>query len=820
MADPNAVYARVLPEYLPMLLAAEEAATRDLTDLTVELPIRRKDGELRWVRLRSRSERQSDGAIVRNGVAMDITAEKQLEAKLLEAAQRDSFRLELADAIKPLTDPFEIVAVVSERLGKKLGCHQVVYSEIDANQEYATIKREWTDGSMPTSVGVHRTADYGRVLFDVQRAGKVTAVDDVIADPRIQSEGARAKYLARQIGAFVRAPLVKDGKLVTVLGIYQREPRRWSAMDIALAEDVAERTWEAIERVRAAEALRASEERLRYGLRAANAGAWDWDPATNSNVWSDEAWRLYGLEPHSCEPTFAVWQDTIHPDDRRQVIRSVSEAVATGSEFSVEWRTREAGDAQRWLMSRGGPMRHPDLVTERYTGVVIDITDRKRSEQKIGYLALHDTLTGLPNRAAFNERLGAAIAKADETGTSVALLCLDLNRFKEVNDVFGHLAGDELLRQVSQRFKTVSQGAQIARVGGDEFICIVTGKSLPDRAWKLAERLRGAVAAPFDIDGRQIHISIGIGAALYPDHGDVEAVLANADAALYRAKAPGGGNICFFDSGLDTRLRERRALLQDLENAVERNELLLHYQPQAAADGEIFGFEALLRWRHPQRGLVAPGEFVPVAEESGTIVPIGDWVLREACREAASWPLPKTVGVNLSPKQFLKEGLPQLVHAVLLETGLAPHRLELEITESVLIDDFSRVSAMLRQLKALGVRVAMDDFGTGYSSLSYLHSFPFDKIKIDASFVSSLHANPGTKPVIKAIIGLGHGLGVPVLAEGVETEEQLEFLKSVGCFEAQGFLIGRPHPINVYAADVGRPTCGHPVLWPTEAVCA
>ncbi len=496
------------------------------------------------------------------------------------------------------------------------------------------------------------------------------------------------------------------------------------------------------------------------------------------------------------------------------------EAIAAGREVAVEWRTCHPGDAQRWLMTRGGPVRNADGSTQRYTGVVIDITDRKRAEEKIGYLALHDTLTGLPNRAAFNERLAAAIAKADEAGTSVALLCLDLNRFKEVNDVFGHLAGDELLRQVSQRFKTVSQGAEIARVGGDEFICIVTGKSLPDRAWKLAERLRGAVAAPFDIDGRQICISIGIGAALYPDHGDVEAVLANADAALYRAKAPGGGDICFFNSDLDTRLRERRALLQDLENALERNELLLHYQPQAAADGEIFGFEALLRWRHPQRGLVPPGEFVPVAEESGLIAPIGEWVLREACREAASWPLPKTVGVNLSPKQFLKDGLPQLVHEVLLDTGLNPHRLELEITESVLIDDFSRVSAILRQLKALGVRVAMDDFGTGYSSLSYLHSFPFDKIKIDASFVSGLRAHPGAEPVIKAIVGLGRGLGLPVLAEGVETEEQLKFLKSVGCFQAQGFLIGRPHPIGVYAAHVGRPTGGHPVLRPTEAVCA
>ena len=339
---------------------------------------------------------QSDGAIIRNGVATDITAEKQLEAKLLEAAQRNSFRLELADAIKPLTDPFEIIAVVGERLGKKLGCHQVVYSEIDAKQEYAVIKRESTDGSMPTSVGVHRPADYGRALFDEQLAGKVTAIDNVIAEPRIDSEGATAKYLARQIGAFVRAPLVKNGKLVTVLGVYQREPRRWSAMDISLAEDVAERTWEAIERVRATEALRESEERLRFALRAANAGTWELDLATGKLVSSVDAWRLSGREPNGRDATYEQWLDTVHPDDRNATARSVQEAIAAGREIAVEWRTCHRGDAQRWLVSRGGPMKSAAIATRRYVGVVLDITDRKRAEEKIGYLALHDPLSGLP----------------------------------------------------------------------------------------------------------------------------------------------------------------------------------------------------------------------------------------------------------------------------------------------------------------------------------------------------------------------------------------------------------------------------------------
>ena len=487
------------------------------------------------------------------------------------------------------------------------------------------------------------------------------------------------------------------------------------------------------------------------------------------------------------------------------------------SHRGVTWRHAKADGEITDVVVYSRPLHYQGR--EARIAAVFDITDRKRAEDRVEYLAHHDTLTGLPNRAAFDERLSDAIVDADQTRTSIAVLSMDLDRFKELNDVFGHVVGDEVLRRVALRFRDVAEGAQIARVGGDEFITVVSGKSSTARAADLAERLRAAIAAPFDIDNRHIRLSISIGAALYPDHGDIEAVLANADAALHRAKVK-GGDICFFDSSVDLRLRERHALVQDLEVALERHELLLHYQPQAGADGAIFGFEALLRWRHPRRGLVAPKDFIPIAEESGLIISTGEWVLREACREAASWPQPLNIAVNLSPKQLLNEGLPQLVLAVLLKAGLPPHRLELEITESVLIEDFSKVSAMLRQLKALGVRVAMDDFGTGYSSLSYLHSFPFDKIKIDASFVSSLHANPSSEPIIKAIIGLGRGLGVPLIAEGVETEDQLEFLRSAGCLEAQGFLIGMPNPIDVYAAVVGRSAPLAVASSPVEVICA
>ena len=304
---------------------------------------------------------------------------------------------------------------------------------------------------------------------------------------------------------------------------------------------------------------------------------------------------------------------------------------------------------------------------------------------------------------------------------------------------------------------------------------------------------------------RQLRTGMSIGIAIYPVDGrEPTTLIANADAALYRAKQEGRATFRFFEAGMDERLRERRALQQELRSAIERNELTLHYQPQAKIGGEVVGFEALVRWRNPTRGIIPPGTFIPLAEESSLILPRGEWVLREACRQAASWPKPLNIAINISPVQFQHVDLPQLVHTVLLETGLAPSRLEIEITENVLIGDFDRAVAILRRLKALGVRVAMDDFGTGYSSLSYLQSFPFDKIKIDQAFISNLEHSPQAATIIRAVISLARALHVPVVAEGVETSEQLTFLAAENCEEVQGFLIGRPRPIEEYAEVTGQ----------------
>ena len=491
------------------------------------------------------------------------------------------------------------------------------------------------------------------------------------------------------------------------------------------------------------------------------------------------------------------------------------------------WNTAFAGIAEHHFQGSGiGPIRKlAEFVADANTGdlklgdqildsristladgnnvlFLHDVSERvKAMEEKIeankqiAFLAHHDSLTGLPNRAAFADRFYAEIRKAEMFHSGFFVLNLDLNRFKEVNDVFGHAVGDGLLVEIASRLKSCLRGDEfLARLGGDEFVAIQRmedfGSDIPDLAWRFLDSVSGSV----EIDDNQIRAGISIGIAMFPNHGsDAEQVLANADAAMYRAKANPLQEVSVFDETLDQEIRNRRALGNELKQAVAEGNLEVFLQPQALVRSrEIVGFEALARWPHYQRGWVPPDTFIPIAEENGLIIPMGDWILHRSCEIAASWGTSHSVAVNVSAIQLGHTDLAGQVRSVLEETGLAPERLEIEITESLLIDDPDLASQVLGQLKDLGVSIAMDDFGTGYSSLSSLLSFPFDKIKIDRSFIANIGSSPQAAEIIRAILALSKNLNFKVIAEGVETEDHVRFLLSEGCDTMQGYLIGKP----------------------------
>ena len=517
---------------------------------------------------------------------------------------------------------------------------------------------------------------------------------------------------------------------------------------------------------------------------------------------------MFGMSPEFVRPGLSLRDILQHSVDINIASESVEELYRIRREIIAARQPRTY--CETLADGRIIDIWHRPMADGGWVSTYEDITERRQAESRIAYMANHDALTGLPNRAFLHSRLAQSLspkAKDEAKGAAslTALLLLDLDRFKEVNDTLGHAAGDKLLRMVAERLRTLlcAQDAA-ARLGGDEFAILHPVTDVAD-AGAFSQRIIGALVAPYDLEGHQANVGASIGIALAPaDGADPEALLRCADLALYRAKAQGRGVFAFFEPEMIASAHHRRALELELREALRLGQFEVFYQPQVDVKTEqVNGAEALIRWRHPLRGLVAPGEFIAVAEEVGLIVPIGEWVMRQACRDAARWREDVRVGVNLSAVQFRSDHLAQMVISALAAAGLPPARLELEVTESILLEETEATLRTLHQLRSLGVHVSLDDFGTGYSSLSYLRSFPFDKIKIDRSFVRELTASANGAAIVRAIASLGASLGMETIAEGVETKEQLDIIRAEGCTDAQGFYFSPPRPVKELAELLG-----------------
>jgi len=515
----------------------------------------------------------------------------------------------------------------------------------------------------------------------------------------------------------------------------------------------------------------------------------------------EHAWG-FGLGDFRQQPL--AWLNRVHPEDRGNVEAAVLSTA--NQDHSVEFRFDAADGRHRQVRLRSYPVLDGNGQLIRRAGIAHDITEAKQQEERIQHLAYHDVLTGLPNRTLVFDRLAHGLAHAQRAKSLLAVMFLDLDRFKTINDTLGHWAGDQLLRQVAARLQQVLRAEDtVARLGGDEFLVVLEDLPEISQVAHVADKILRAHEQPFDLNGQELHVTVSLGIAIYPrDAADAQTLLKYADTALYKAKAAGRNTYRFFSPEMDLQVHQQLRLENDLRRALERNEFELHYQPQFdLATGRLLGAEALMRWRHPLRGLVPPNEFIPLAEDNGLILPMGVWVMHEACRQVRDWQarldhagsdVRLRMAVNLSARQLQRPGLADQVREVLVTTGLPAHMLELEITESSIMEDPDQALALLQSLHSIGIELSVDDFGTGYSSLAYLKRFPIDRLKIDRSFIGGIETDGDAAAIVEAIVAMARKLGLRVLAEGVETVAQRDFLASLGCDEAQGYLLGRPLP--------------------------
>lgn len=555
------------------------------------------------------------------------------------------------------------------------------------------------------------------------------------------------------------------------------------------------------DRMKAEEALKTVAGRLELATRAGKLGIWDWNIVEDELTWDDRMFELYGVNKEDFSGAYEAFINGVHPEDREHVEQVIREGFENGLPYDTEFRVIWPDGSLHYIRA-GGQVIHDDKGRAvRMTGVNYDITERVEAQQQLHFIAHHDDLTELPNRMLFTDRLKHALISASRSDAKVALLFLDLDRFKNINDTFGHEMGDEFLKVIATRLNNEIRGSDtVARFGGDEFAVILEAISDIKEAISVAEKLLDVLADPYVINGHTFYATASIGISLFPDDAtEVQTLLKHSDTAMYRAKELGRNNFQFFSRELSDQAKERHSLENDLRRALFNGEFELYYQPQFDLNTrEVRAIEVLLRWHHPENGLVMPSRFISMAEETGLIVPIGKWVLSEACSQLRKWKeqglMVVPVTINLSGRQFDDRSLLEMISSTIKDNRLDPGLLELEITEGVMINDPGNATGLLRQLKDMGIKIAIDDFGTGYSSLSYLKRYAIDALKIDQSFVRDITTDTNDMSIVMAIIAMAHSMGLNVIAEGVETEEQYEFLKAQKCDVVQGYLFSYPLP--------------------------